>query len=185
MAAPKSLEHVDEMMGGVDTDMMASGTAELPGGEVEDEGRPAVEDRTWVSDGTVTATSLKAFVDSAEAAARNIPDEQRGGGGGGKGSLRVSTVFEYCSANCNPFGERENALMATTTMLSQKGDVAGTKVPLSQVMGWCRRAAEDPAAGTLFPSKCAARTGLCVCRVSEGWLVCPAWRTFFILIFFL
>ncbi len=127
----------------MDVDVAMSGT-KLPDGEVDEEGRrPSVEDQAWVSDdGIVTEASLKAFVDVAEASALKIPEEQR--------ALRVSTLFEYCSANCNPFGERENALMATTTMLSQKGDVAGTRVPLSQVVGWCRRAA-DPAAGTHFP----------------------------------
>ncbi len=93
----------------MDVDIDVSGT-ELPDGEVEEEG-PSVDDQTWVSDGIATEERLKAFVDFADASALKIPKEQR--------ALSVSTLFEYCSANCNPFGEQENALMATTTMLSQ------------------------------------------------------------------
>ena len=61
--------------------------------------------------------------------------------------LSVSKIYEYCNANCNPFGEHENAVMAKTTTLSQKGSIARTSVPLSQVLEWCRQV-RTPEAGT-------------------------------------
>ena len=68
-----------------------------------------------------------------------MPQDQR--------ELSVSKIYEYCNANCNPFGEHENAVMAKTTTLSQKGDIARTSVPFSQVLEWCRQATA-PEAGT-------------------------------------